>query len=193
MSEMEIITRNGHPTFNGSFKAAQDFWNDVEDGKVIISDKFSVNLKDNTILVLEEFDYKKDDLISDIQIYFSRFKYPPKLYIDDVLPIVVEYLPLDLINQWYVLDESYYLYNNDTENVTYYVISYTLNNKGKEAYQSEEIVYSYTIDVIISVGNDEIVDNLWIHSGIPNWMWSHNLKRNGFKKFDWEFNIEDYN
>lgn len=192
MSEMEIITRNGHPTFYGSIKAAHDIWNDVEDGKVIITDKYSVNLKNNTLLFLQEYDYKDDDLIRDIQIYFSRFKYPPNLYIDDVLPIVVEYLPLDLISQWYVFDESYYLFDVDGKVATDYVISYTLNNRGKEAYQSDEIAYGYTIDVIITVGNDGIVDTLRIHSGIPKSMQSQFLKLNGYKKFDWEFNLEDY-
>lgn len=189
-TDLDIITRAGHPTYYGSVAFSHVIWDDVPKNKIIFGDK-SATFGDETILSMNA--YRNSDLIRGICICFSNFENPPDFTIEDVLPIVASYMPFDVIEEYYHYNGSKLLVPNDDneqKQEKYYILSYGLTDEGSEAYYNKIHEYSGSIDVIIITDENNIVDNFYIDFGTPRWM--YNLTLNSYHRETWECNLTDY-
>lgn len=189
-TDLDIITRAGHPTYYGSVASSHVVWNDVPKNKIIFGDK-SATFGDETILSMSA--YRNSDLIRGINICFSNFENPPGFTIEDVLPIVASYMPFDVIEEYYDYNGSELLVPNDDnekKQEKYYILSYGLTDEGSKAYYEKKHEYSGSIDVIITTDKNDIVDYFYINFGTPRWM--YNLTLNSYHRETWECNLTDY-
>ena len=187
-TDYEIVLRDGHPKYYGSTSAAHSTWDDVEKGKIVFADSYD-RYSDKTILLMAGYAQgEKNELISDIEIYFNNFTQLDDVDLNTALDVAQEYLPNDIIQQWYQYKSSKKIVPiEDSEKETYYVISYALTEDGSSAYYAKEHPYSGTIDVIIRQAVGGNIDSLTIGFGTPRWMSS--LEQNGYKTEDWSYNF----
>jgi len=181
-SDMDLITRSGHPTYYGSVSLAHSVWSDARKGKIIFPDSYDKYSKE-TILILEA--YKNSDLIRGIEIYFSNFEQPVQLSVDEVLKIATTYLPFDIVNKYYKFGGSELIVpdQNNKEKSSYYVVSYHHNGV------SDNNDYSGSIDVVIEF-KDNKAENLIIKFGTPRWMSS--ISKNGYHIEKWDCDLRNY-
>ena len=187
-NDMEIITRNGHPTYYGSVEQSHNIWDDVEKGKIHFADE-NYGYNDNPVLTMDC--NRNEDIIRSIYISFSDFEEKPQLSIDETLPIVASYMPFDVMDKWYEFETSKMIVPDDKNSGkdTVYLVSYRLTEVGNNAYDSKEHSYSGSIDVMISV-KDNIVQNVNITFGTPKWM--SYLEKNGYHTEEWNCDLYDY-
>lgn len=188
-SDWEIIARDGHPTLYGSLEAAHAIWDDAPKGKVLFPDGYD-RWSDTTILSMDA--YRDSDLIREVYVSFTNAEIPASVTINDIIPLVVSYMPFDVMDEYYEFNYSCAYEPDDGKEVTdkYYVVSYALTDEAKEDYYKNKHEYSGTIDVIICVLENEQVKNFDIRFGTPRWMSS--LKTNRMHKVPWECNLYDY-
>lgn len=191
-TDLEIITRPGHPTYYGSVASSHNIWGDVPKNKIVFGDEDeNESFGDETIISMEA--YRNSDLIRCINILFSNFEEPPCLTIEDVLPIVSSYMPYDIIEQYYCYNGSKLLIPNDDNHLKYekyYILSYGLTEEGSESYYKGTHEYSGSIDVIITTDENGIVNNFYINFGTPRWMSS--LTLNDYHEEVWKCDLVNY-
>lgn len=188
-SDLEIITRTGHPTYYGSIESSHALWDDVASGKIVFGNGYN-EYSDKTILCVEG--YRNSDLIHGIEVYFSNFEQPATISLEEALPIITSYIPYDVIEKYYQFNESkVYIPDEDNSAQTkYYVITYNLTDNGKALYGNEH-EYSGSIDIVINVNENESVDSFSINFGVPRWMMSPSTNNYHIEK--WEYNLNDFN
>lgn len=188
-SDLEIITREGHPTYYGSVEVSHAIWDGIDKETVIFADSYNKYKQGKTILYMSA--YRNSDLIRDIGIYFSNFEEPVGMTLEDVLIIAASYMPFGVMDDYYEFKDSELIVPDDgVDKDTYYVVSYRLTEEGKSAYYSNEHEYSGTIDVIIAYSNEGVPQNISIGFGTPRWMSS--LSTNGYHKEEWDCDLYDY-
>lgn len=183
-TSMEWIKTDGHPKYYGDISKAYEVWNNSNG---IISIDKNNHLSDNTILSITAND---NELIKNIYINFKNFDNASDIDLSTALDIVEEYMPNDIINQWYEFKRSYKIQPINDEDNDYYIITYGLTDEGSDAYYDKIHHYSGSIDVIISMNLDDVtVNSASIEFGIPRWM--NSLKTNGYEKLNlnYEFNL----
>lgn len=188
-TDLEIITRDGHPTYYGSVESSHAIWDGTEKGKIIFADSYDKYSEGVTILTMDA--YQNSDLIRSIEIYFSNFEEPIDLNLDEVLKIAASYMPFEIMNTYYQYNNSELVVPDEGQDGdNYYIISYNLTDEGKAAYYSKEHEYSGTIDVIIQVDRNDTIQNVIIGFGTPRWMSS--LSINSYHKEEWVCDLYDF-
>lgn len=187
-TDLEIITRTGHPTYYGSVISSHTIWDDVPKNKIIFADK-NETFGNETIISMSA--YKNSDLIRSIHITFSNFENPINYTIEDVLPIVSSYMPYDIIDKYYHYTGSRLIAPNEdnSKREKYYTFSYGLTEEGRSSYYEKIHEYSGSIDVVITTDDNDIVDNFYIDFGVPRWMSSLDL--NKYHQETWECNLRN--
>lgn len=186
-TDLEILTRAGHPTYYGSVEASHTIWSDVEKDKIIFGDEYT-KFGDKTILSMSA--YRNSDLIRGIYICFSNFEQTVTFDIEDVLPIIASYMPYDVMDKYYQYMSSELLVPDDDNTLNrekYYIISYKLNDDAKTNNEHE---YSGSIDVIITTDKDGKVNNFSVGFGTPRWMSS--LDTNNYHQDYWECDLYNF-
>lgn len=190
-TDLQIITREGHPTYYGSVEESHAVWGDVKKGKIIFGDSYDT-YTDQVILSMEA--YRDSDLIRDIYINFENFEMPAELTVEEVLPIIATYMPYDIMEEYYQYSRSEKIVSDDHNDgkEDYYVITYSLTEEAKDKYytKEEEHPYSGSMDVIIKAGSSGIVQEVFIQFGTPRWMSS--LKMNGCHIEEWNCDLLSY-
>lgn len=150
-SDLDLIRAEGHPTYYGSTKVAHEIWDSAPKGKVIFADSFAKR-SDNTIIYMWGYRQgENSEIIRDLQLVFYNSDDLRSIELDEALQIADEYLPHDIMNQWYEFSRSYALVPHDSKKGTCYVVTYHLTDSGKN---SNEHPYSGTIDVILDVSTE---------------------------------------
>ncbi len=187
-TDMDIVTRAGHPTYYGSVEASHEIWDDVEKGRIHFGDK-SYGYNDTPILTMDA--NRNSDIIRQVVINFENFNEHPAVTLEDALSITATYMPYEIMDQYYEFKGSEMLVPEESrkDDPTYYVVSYRLTEEGSSAYYAKEHEYSGTIDVIIQVNNGS-VQNINISFGTPRWMSS--LSTNSYLREDWSCDLYDY-
>lgn len=188
-TDLQIITREGHPTYYGSVEESHAVWRDVKKGKIIFGDSYDT-YTDQVILSMEA--YRDSDLIRDIYINFENFETPAELTVEDVLPIVATYMPYDIMEEYYQYSSSEKIVSDDHNDgkEDYYVITYYLTEEAKDKYYANEHPYSGSMDVIIKTDSSGIVQEVFIQFGTPRWMSS--LKVNSRHREEWSCDLFNY-
>ncbi len=187
-TDLEIISRPGHPTYYGSVASSHIIWDDVPQNKIIFGDQ-NETFGEETILSMNA--YKDSDLISSINICFSNFETSTNFTIEDVLPIVSSYMPFDIIKKYYHYEGSKLLVpdNDNKKRTKYYTISYGLTDEGHTAYYNGTHDYSGSIDIIITSNENDIIENFSITFGTPRWM--SYLDQNQYHQETWTCNLTE--
>ena len=180
-TDMEIILRESHPKFYGSVEQSHKIWDDVKGKRIRFGDTGNLVRIDHPILYMDN-SYSDQDLIIDVEIYFENFEINPNLSLNEALPIAAEYMPFDILEQYYEFKRSFK--NSDSSGEEYYTVSYWLTKEGGEKYRANEHPYSSNIDVIICV-KAGVVQYITIGSEKPKW---YSLK----DSVEWECNLGNY-
>ena len=182
VSDMEIITREGHPTYYGSVEKSHEVWDDVESGKIHFGDK-NYGYHDSPILVMDSA--RNSDFITNVIINFSNFEEEIDMSVEEALPIAASYTPFDAIEQAYVFRGSEKIVPDDESKKvsSYYVFNYSLENKDvNDQYQG-------SITIILEEREGSIA-NIDFTFSKPRWMYS--LEKNSYHKEAWDYDLIDY-
>ena len=121
--DLEIITRDGHPTYYGSVETSHTIWDGTGKGKIVFADSYDKYSKGVTILTMDA--YRNSDLIRGIEIYFSNFEEPITLSLDEALKIAAAYMPFEIMDTYYQYKDSELLVPDEgKDGDNYYIISY---------------------------------------------------------------------
>lgn len=187
--DIDVLTRAGHPKYYGSVKESHKVWKDLEDTEKIIFGDSKGNSVDKAIISMSA--YKDEDLIRSISIDFTKFDAAPPSDLDSILRLTAEYIPFDVLDQYYQYGGSKKIVSNDTgkPRKECYVISYHLTPNGKDGYYKKEHQYTGSVDVIITY-TDNTPQYINIQFGTPKWMGF--LSKNGYHSEEWNCNLYDY-
>ena len=187
-TDLDIILREGHPTYYGSVALSHVIWDDVEKGRIHFGDGI-YGSNDKPILSMDA--YRDSDIIRLVLINFTNFEDKQTVSVDDALRVSASYLPYNIMDQYYEYKGSKMIVPDESKknNATYYVISYRLTDAGSTAYYAKEHQYSGTIDVIIQV-IDDAVQSIEITFGTPRWMGY--LSKNSYHLEEWACDLYDY-
>lgn len=184
ISDLDIVRKDGHPKYYGDTKQAYTTWKDIEKGKIVYpkdNDRYS----EKSIVCFSGYRQgENNEIIRGIEVYFSNMDLEESVSLDIAVEIAKDYLPFDIIEQWYKFDKSYCVVEDENNQHKYYVVTYVLTESGSDAYYKHTHAYSGSIDVIIET-NGNIANILTIGFGTPRWMKS--LKTNGYHIENWEF------
>lgn len=125
--EVKIVTKEGHPLYYGSIADAKAFFKGKDDVEVIQKGDNEYTGNDTLVITSQ---YPDSDIIGDIYFDFSALQNNEKYSVDDMLNIVCDYIPFDIINQYYDFDTSFMEESPEGDFVGYYYIM-KLNKKGK--------------------------------------------------------------
>lgn len=172
VSDLDIITREGHPTYLGSVELSHQIWDDVEKGKILFGDGI-LDHRNKYILSMNAL--RNSDIISGVSVNFSYFEPRPSLAVNDVLPIIYGYCPFDNETSNYRFYHSYAIIPDDgyEEKGSCYITSYK---------NDDETWY-----VFINVSPDGTVDSFSFGRSLSRWMYS--LKINNYHTVDWHFDF----
>ena len=186
LTDWEIITREGHPTYYGSVEDSLSVWGDVAKGKVHFAGSVD-KIEENTILSMSA--YRNSDMIRGIGVSFSSFEEPPTLSIEEVLSVIASYMPYEVMDEYYQFRNSELVTpdNEESEETRYYIVSYNLKDEVKHSYEHD---YSGTIDVQIYVDKNGYVGGFSIGFGLPRWMAS--MTMNSYHTEEWACDLYDY-
>ena len=191
-TDLSIITAPGHPTYYGSMSQAQEIWANVEDGKIDFVDPYFSSSK--LILSIKRcprqnlYSREKSDVIGELNIYFSNFEDSNYFSLSDALSIISDYIPYDIMKQYYEFYESYCLQPTEkcASEETYYVIKYNLNEEGKSIYEKEHSYFG-NVSIICEVNPDGGVNLGRIMFDTPGWMLHYEL--NSFDLLEWHCDL----
>ena len=176
-SDLDIITRKGHPTYYGEMKQAHLFWDDVKKGKIAFSDSSQDDYSDDLILSLGK--HSNDTDIGNIEIYFQNMQDTTEITLDKAVSVVGEYLPYDILEKWYKFNKSYLLIpETQSKEDKIYIVSYSLK---KEQHSTS---YYGSVDVIIAVNKKGQANYATIGFGLPNSLIY--AEKNGYTYAEWE-------
>ncbi len=156
-NQFDLLRREGHPIYWGDADEAKELWDDISN-KVIIGPESYHDYSDQTILTYRAYD---DNKIRNMQFYFKNMM-DYTVSIEDAFLIAEEYMPLEIMKQYYVFDESYI---SDKQDKKQYIIRYHLNDEGKEAYDNG-LSLTGILGVTINENKDGNADSLIIN--FPN-------------------------
>ena len=176
-SDLDIITRKGHPTYYGEMKQAHLFWDDVEKGKIAFSDSSQDDYADDLILSLGE--HSNDSDIRNIEIYFQNMQDATDITLDKAVSVVSEYLPYDILEEWYKFNESYSLIpETQSKEDKLYIASYSLKKEQHSA------IYYGSVDIIIAINENGQASYATIGFGLPRSLIY--AEKNGYTYAEWE-------
>lgn len=188
-NDKDIILRADHPKYYGETELAHDVWNNIDKDKIHFADS-EESITNKTIISMEgEPEFEKNAIIRNVTLYLDHSEDLKDVNLDDALKIAKDYLPDDIINQYYEYIISEKIIPDDgNSSDTYYVITYGFNKEGIEAYNSGQISYDGSIDVILEESKDSnTINQITIDFGKPEWMAS--LEENGYITEEWLYNF----
>ena len=192
-TDLEIIRRVGHPTYYGSNTAAHAVWGDLEKGKIhFADDSTNYSSKYKPIIYLDGYTQgEKNEIIREVVLYLSNCADVSEgVNVATALQIASEYLPYDIIDEWYEFNRSYCivpLEDNVEDKEIDFFISYRLTQEGSDAYYAKKHNYSGSIDVHLEGIDEEHITTISIGFGTPRW--TSSLDLNGMKQVDWEYDF----
>ena len=177
ISDWEIITISNHPTFWDDLSKAEQIWGKYSKEKICMDGD---NYKSTNIICVNSVKNKK---IEDIEIYISNFSSSKNVSIDEILPVIATYLPLEMMNGKYACTDSFIAQpKTDTSKDTHYFARFQIQN---ELDNYEEYFYNMFVEIQVKNGS---VQMFRICKGqIPRW--TLDLDFNGYDKIEWEYNF----
>lgn len=176
MTDWDILTLPEHPTFWSDLSESEAFWKNVDDSKIGMDGE---NYKNTNIININSVSNVK---IEEIEVYLCNSAELNKLTIEEVLPIIESYIPLDMMKGRYECTESFIAQPKDSSRSTHYFVCYTIIDK-----LDEYTDYFYTAFVEIKIEDNHVHDFRMVRGSIPNW--ARKLKLNGYEKINWDYDF----
>ena len=167
ITDLDLITAEGHPTYYGETEQAHKVWDSVEKGKILFPDGYDRYQSGKTLIIMDAYGREDNAIIRDLEVYFSNCNPVVQLTIDEAVAIAATYFPHEIVDKWYEHDRSFYQASSTDGGDSYYVCRYHLTDEGSEAYYSNKHKYSGSIDIIFYVNPDGYVDMFRYHFGLP--------------------------
>jgi|GEM_PF-2895757 len=128
LQDMGVVNTTNHPKYFSEYENALEFWKGNDFVKVIKEGEVLTNA--GALLVMTSD--TKTEMISDIRINLSGYSMKEKpLIVGDVLKVICEYIPYDIITKYYSSDKAFYEIIKAGEQEKYYYL-WVLNEKGKQ-------------------------------------------------------------
>ena len=184
LGNMEIILMEGHPKYYGSTKQAHEVWGSLKKGVIHFADSYSKD-PDAIISMGGYSQGEKNEIIRDIYIRLGE-----GVSLEEALRVADDYLPYDIIAQWYEFSRSFKTAPNEGSQKTCvdYFVSYHLTQEGSDAYYADKHQYSGSIDVqLSSEDNGKSIRTISIGFGTPRWTGS--LSQNGLQEIEWNYDF----
>lgn len=192
-SDKEILDLENHPKAFDNFEATRDFYSDVSNKKVRIYNTYKnggAYTKEEDYLLYIDNGASRNDYVSDIRINLGLSDDFKDVTLDDVIRMAVEYLPMDIMNEYYDVNRVF-TYGN--ENTMTYHYSWRLNNKGVEYHNSGHYElykdYGFVVVHYIETNTFTIKINLWARD--IN-MIGHDDEWIAKNTNTWNINLENY-
>lgn len=179
----DLITLKDHPEFYGDYKEAKKFWKKYDD---VVVDVTTTGSNEDALLFVGTNDFK---VIDNVRINLSDVEGKQNIKLEDVLPLICDYIPYDIIDKYYDFKEAFHeIYKEGKYEAYHYVMD--LNEEGKEANKSGEKKYDdkFSFQIIHRNDNDWIAEMEYLSS-------EGNYKKFQKGAFDikkWKVNLEKY-
>lgn len=174
ITDMELLTFEGHPKYLDDYDDAKSKWGD--DKRIILCNGNEIHDNiENTIIYAESrgttyigYNKYKNNKIESIEFLLDNCNDEAStLSLEDVIPIIKEYLPQELMNEKYHIEDSVQ-WPEDGRKV--YYISYKLNDDISDD-EYDELGLTEKIAVSIHVNKDGNVDFVRINEmGVVNYL-----------------------
>ena len=186
LSYVELLTLKEHPKFYGDYQAAKSFWKGFDKVKVVNARQTIYN--EDALLLVTTGD-EDNDVITNVTINLSDYEKEQYLELDNVMQLICDYIPYDIIDKYYDFKESFHeIYKDGGYEAYHYVME--LNDKGKEVNKSGERYFNSKFAFKIMHRND----NDWI--AVMNYLaykGNHNkFRTDAYDVEEWDVNIEKY-
>lgn len=174
MTDMELLTFEGHPKYLDDYEEAKSKWGD--DKRIILCNGYEThNNLENTIIYAASkgttyigYNKYKNNKIESIELLLDHCDdETTTLSLEDVLPIIKEYLPLELMNEKYHIEDSVQ-WPKDGRKA--YYISYEIDDDVSDD-EYDELGLTGKIAVFINVNEDSNVYFVRINQlGVVNYL-----------------------
>lgn len=124
ISDMQILKAENHPKFYDEFNVAKEFWAEYPNVAVVNAKQTIYN--EDAILLITTGDSDRG-VITSIKINFANSTKNNNYTLDDMLALTCEYIPFNLIDQYYIFADSFKEITSDNSLESFYYI-YDLNN-----------------------------------------------------------------
>lgn len=187
-TDTEIINLDNHPKIMENFQEAEALYYNVDKEKVMIYDlkkeKTTCNNNEDKYLIYMDNATGNYNIISEILLNLNVSDEFKTVTLEEAIKIAVDYLPMDILNQYYQKERAYI---KEYDTVKSYHYAWKLNNSGIDYYNSGhnellnkfglKIEYNKTTNtykVIINVLVDDIsplgvYDEEWYKENTQQW------------------------
>lgn len=197
---MNIITLSGHPVFFDTTKKGEQVWHDYLGKEVLLPEtEYKKNKTEKTIISatgLSTWGMRLDHI--DLYLYNTD---TGSVDLNTALGIAKQYLPIELMKQYYKLEESYIIESDATsENGVFYIyhINYKITEEGYELREQTKErspkssfweYYSMPYQIYISLSGKDIIDSVQIRAKTYKSDSPTYYEKNGLKKTEWHYDF----
>ncbi|WIV11133.1 hypothetical protein [Proteiniborus sp. MB09-C3] len=134
LSYVDLITMEGHPQFFGDYNEAKKFWKGYK--KVEVAYGRGLTSNRDTLLLMTTRNGKKY-AITNVTIDLSSVDNKQDIKLDNVLNLICDYIPYDIIDKYYTFKESFHeIHRHENYEAYHYVM--VINDEGKNVHNSGE-------------------------------------------------------
>lgn len=186
LSNVELLTLKDHPKFYGDYKAAKSFWKAYDKVKVVNARQTIYN--EDALLLVTTGD-EDNDVITNVTINLSDYGKKQYLELDNVMRLICDYIPYDIIDKYYDFKEAFHeVYKDGGYEAYHYVME--LNDKGVEVNKSGERYFESKFAFkIIHRNEDEWIAEMNYLSYEGN---HDKFSADAYEVEDWDVNIKKY-
>lgn len=178
LADWDIVMRDGHPRFDDDETLPGFVWKDVPKEKVLLADT-NASYRDTNIITTHSFNGKLDS----IEVYFSHFSSPISITVEEALPVIKSYLPIDRMTGLYEINKAFIAIPKDGNGKdTHYFIEYTKPEEAKE--NNKDLFYNVVVEIVVKNGQ---VQMFRVFDDMPNW--TRKLDFNGYTEEIWNYDF----
>lgn len=160
--------------------------NDVSGEAKVVDANLTISGEDEFLLMTK--DELSGKVITDIMIDFSDIENKQEIQLAEVLPFIGGYIPYDIIDTYYIFEESFHEIHKEEPYEAYYY-TMVLNDIGQSAYESGEQDLINKIGIRIVHKDEDWIANI----GLLSDEGEHKLHPELYDVQDWAIDIHEFN
>ncbi|MDF2655545.1 MAG: hypothetical protein K0R19_2019 [Bacillota bacterium] len=155
LTDMELLTAEGHPQFYGDFLEAESFWRNYSEKVKVVNARQTI-FNEDALLLITTGD-SDNNVITKVTINLSEVENKQDIVLDDALALICQYIPYDIIASYYTFEDAYYEVFADGGFEGYHYLMH-LNDTGKAQPAELALKENFAFSII------HRGDNEWIAS-----------------------------
>ncbi len=184
---MDIINIKGHPVYYDETKKAKEVWDNYIGKEVFISPK-TYDHTENAVLIIKDlydiFDEEQSRIVG-FDIYLNKMEDPVSL--DQALNIASDFLPIELMKQYYSFEESYIIAGKD---LYMHIVHYKVTEEGlKIREETKESIFTMPYEIYVMLDGEESISLLRITEKLENEYWESNHWNNVEERIEWDYDF----